>query len=73
MKMFCFITSVVASIFSILYLIIDFPNFNGIEDIIYFCIQFILVLICITGIIINMPYHKIARKPRKNAKYINLN
>ncbi|ALM47623.1 hypothetical protein AMR72_01145 [Flavobacterium psychrophilum] len=55
MKVFGFITSVIVLMLSLFYIITDFPNLNSFEGFVYFCIVSILILICITGMIINIP------------------
>lgn len=62
MRIFSLITSVIALLLSLYYMITDFPNLDSFEGLIYFCILFILILICITGIIINIPIHKVHKK-----------
>ncbi|MCO6149255.1 hypothetical protein [Flavobacterium sp. NRK1] len=70
MKTFGFITSVIAFFVSLFFAIIDFPDLSNSNGIIYLSIQFILILICITGIIINMPsLSGIFKKNKKNNKY----
>jgi len=62
MKIFGFITSVVVLLISLYDIITDFPNLDDFEGFVYFCIVFILILICITGMLINLPVHKIHKK-----------
>lgn len=55
MKNFSFIFSVVAFVVTAYFLATDFPALNTSEGIIYLSIIVVLLLICITGIIINRP------------------
>lgn len=62
MRIFSFIASVIALIISVFYMITDLPNLHKFEGLIYFFILFILILICVTGIIINIPINKVHKK-----------
>lgn len=55
MKIFSFIISVLALLALLCYLILDFPDFSDLNNVLYFSILLILMMICITGIIINSP------------------
>ena len=71
MRIFSFIISVLALLVSLCYLILDFPNFDDANGVLYFSIFLILMLICITGIIINSPtlVRSHTHKREKNNKY----
>ncbi|PZR12171.1 MAG: hypothetical protein DI539_20300 [Flavobacterium psychrophilum] len=55
MKMFSFIISVIAFLGLASYIIFDFPDFRDANSLIYISLLFILVLMSVTGILINMP------------------
>lgn len=55
MKKFNMITSVVVLLLSSCYMITNFPDLDTFEGFIYFSILLVLILICITGIVINIP------------------
>lgn len=57
MKMFSFIISLLTFLVSLFYLIFDFPDLDNTNGIIYFSMLSILILICIIGVIVNMPIH----------------
>lgn len=70
MKMFSFIISALTLLVSLSYMIFDFPDLGSTNGIIYFFMLFILILICITGLIINVPVvNRIHRKFKRNSKY----
>ena len=70
MKIFSFIASIMAFIMSSIYLVIDNPEFDSLNSILYFSIQIILLIICITGIVINLPRSfKFAKKIKRTEKY----
>ena len=70
MKTFSFIISVIAFLVSLSFTVLDFPDLSNLNGIIYFSIQFILILICITGIIINRPsLSKTFKKQKRSNKY----
>lgn len=64
MKVFSFISSVIAFGTTLFFLITDFPHLDTFNGIIYFSLMVILLLICVTGIVVNMPH----AKPRKRYK-----
>lgn len=55
MRNFSFIFSLAAFIATVYFLISDFPLLDTSEGVIYLSIIIVLLLICITGIIINRP------------------
>jgi hypothetical protein len=55
MKNFSFIFSLLAFLVTMYFLVIDFPALDNSEGIIYFSMVIVLLLICITGVIINRP------------------
>lgn len=55
MKITSFITSIILLIITTVYLIGDITNFGEFGDYIFKGIQLILILICVTGIIMNWP------------------
>ena len=67
--MFSFVFSVIAFLMSVFYPVIDTPQFDSLNGIIYFSIQLILIAICLTGVIINMPHYKFISKLKRNGKY----
>lgn len=67
MRVFNFIASVVAFIATLFYLILDFPNLDSFNGVIYFLLMIILLVICITGIIFNSPVFPKSIKRMKNS------
>lgn len=55
MRNFSFIFSLVAFVVTVYFLATDFPSLDSGEGIIYLSIVVVLLLICITGVIINRP------------------
>jgi len=55
MRNFSFIFSLSAFIVTMYFLITDFPALDSSEGIIYLSMVIVLLLICITGVIINRP------------------
>ena len=55
MKLFSLIVSVVTFMVTLFFLFSDFPDTSTFNGIIYLGLMLILLLICITGIIINKP------------------
>lgn len=64
MRTFSFICSIMAFTATLFYLVTDFPSLENLNGIIYLSMLAVLLLICITGIIINWPH--ISMKVRKN-------
>lgn len=58
MKWFSFIASIITLLVCLGYGFFYLPDFSSLDGVIYFGLMVILVLICITGIIINMPFYK---------------
>ncbi len=70
MKIFSFIISAVMLLAALVFIIIDFPDLSTTNGIIYFFILLILILICITGLIINVPFTtRVHRKFKGATKY----
>lgn len=67
MRIFNFIASVVAFVAALFYLILDFPNLDNFNGVIYFLLMIILLVICITGIIFNAPVIPKSIKRVKNS------
>ena len=65
--MFNFIASVVVFVATLFYLILDFPNLDSFNGVIYFLLMIILLVICITGIIFNSPVFHKSIKRMKNS------
>jgi len=55
MKLLSFILSVITFTITLFFLVSDFPNLASLNGIIYFAMMFILLMICIMGIILNWP------------------
>lgn len=55
MRNFSFIFSTVAFFVTVYFLATDFPSLDSSEGIIYLSIIIVLLLICLTGIVINRP------------------
>lgn len=55
MKVFSLVLSVITSTITLFFLITDFPDISTFNGIIYFSLLIVLLLICITGIIVNFP------------------
>ncbi|MNJ95120.1 hypothetical protein D3C87_128260 [compost metagenome] len=55
MRKFSLIMSLAAFATALFYLILDFPSLDNFGGIVYFLLMIVLLLICVTGIIINMP------------------
>lgn len=70
MKWFSFIASIATLFVCLIYGFFYLPDFSSFDGIIYFGLMIILVLICITGIIINMPLHR-KRAKNKNGYHHN--
>lgn len=68
MKVFSLILSIITFITTLYFLITDFPKINEANDVIYICLLIILLIICLTGIIINKPIFN--RERRKMKIYI---
>lgn len=71
MKIFSFIISIIVFGVTLFYLITDFPSLHNINGFIYLFLMLILLLICITGILVNMPLVKKIRRRRKSYMPIN--
>lgn len=56
MKIFSLILSVVTAVAALSFLIADFPDMTTFSGIILFLLLVILMLICITGIVVNFPF-----------------
>ena len=67
MRKFSLIMSLVAFVTTLFYLILDFPNLDNFGGIVYFLLMIVLLLICVTGIIINMPLLPGLKIKRKTA------
>jgi hypothetical protein len=70
MKIFSFISSIIAAGVTIYYLITDLPSLTNFNGVIYLILMLVLLAICITGIVINAPH--IIRHSRKNKHYHQL-
>jgi len=55
MKIFGFVSSVVAFLATLFFLIADFPDIGQFNGVIYFSLMIILLAMCVTGIITYMP------------------
>jgi hypothetical protein len=55
MKIFSFISSIIAFALTLFFLITDFPDINTFNGFLYFSLFLILMVICITGILYNRP------------------
>lgn len=55
MKIFSLVLSIITSTIALFFLITDFPDVSTFDGIIYFLMLVVLLLICITGIIVNFP------------------
>lgn len=67
MRKFSLIMSLAAFATTLFYLILDFPNLDNFGGIVYFLLMIVLLVICVTGIIINMPLLPIIKIKRKNS------
>lgn len=67
MRVFNFIASIVAFLATLFYLILDFPNLDNFNGVIYLLLMIILLVICITGIIFNAPVFPKGIKKIKNS------
>jgi ABC-type transport system involved in multi-copper enzyme maturation permease subunit len=54
MRVFSFISSVIAFVITTFYLFVDFPDTGNLNGIIYFSLMIILLLICVMGIAFNI-------------------
>jgi hypothetical protein len=70
MKIFSFISSIIAAGITIYYVITDLPSFTNFNGVIYFILLMVLLAICITGIILNVPH--IVKPHRKSKHYHQL-
>jgi len=55
MKVFSFILSVITFTITLFFLVTDFPKLTSVNGAIYVAIMFVLLMICIMGIILNWP------------------
>ncbi|KGO88565.1 hypothetical protein Q765_01260 [Flavobacterium rivuli WB 3.3-2 = DSM 21788] len=69
MKLFSFIVSVVMFITTLFFFISDFPDITTFNGTVYLLLLVVLLLICLTGIIINKPvFVKHKRKYKMSLK-----
>ncbi|MBE98989.1 MAG: hypothetical protein CMP77_03305 [Flavobacterium sp.] len=64
MKTFNIILSAFTLLATTILLIVDFPNLKTFNGIIYFSLLVVLLLVCVTGIIINTPRLTFKRRHR---------
>lgn len=55
MRLFSLVVSIITLFSTAFFLIADFPDITTFNGVVYFSLMVILILICITGIIINLP------------------
>lgn len=68
MRIFSFISSLITLVFTVFFLVTEFPMLDTLNGIIYLLLMLILLFICITGIIINMP---LSARPQKRFRIVN--
>ncbi|WP_297332316.1 hypothetical protein [Flavobacterium sp.] len=69
MKNFNIILSAITFIAATVLLIADFPNLTTFNGIIFFSLIIVLLLICITGLIINLPSISFRRRNKFSISY----
>lgn len=75
MRILSLILSTIAFFSTALYAVVDFPDLSTANGILYFSMLITLLLICITGIILNIPLGKrrnrvaLTRKQQKRNEY----
>ena len=55
MKLFSIILSLITFLATSVFLIFYFPDLRSMNGILYFAMMLILLLVCVTGLIINLP------------------